>query len=64
VALSDGEAQPVSTMAEVRRFRPKQQAKQGRKQGGGSEFHKRPPLKAWEEYAHALLQANETSFLN
>jgi hypothetical protein len=25
---------------------------------------KRAPLKAWEEYAHALLQANETSFVN
>jgi Protein of unknown function (DUF1553) len=24
----------------------------------------RPPLNAWEEYAHALLQANETSFVN
>jgi len=25
---------------------------------------KRPPLNAWEEYAHALLQANEASFVN
>jgi hypothetical protein len=25
---------------------------------------KRQPLKAWEEYAHALLQANEASFVN
>jgi hypothetical protein len=25
---------------------------------------KRQPLNAWEEYAHALLQANETSFVN
>jgi mono/diheme cytochrome c family protein len=46
------------------RFRPKQFAnKQGRKQGGNP-FRKREPLKPWEEYAHALLQANETSFVN
>jgi len=25
---------------------------------------KRPPLNAWQEYAHALLQANEASFVN
>ena len=31
---------------------------------GGNAMRRRPPLKAWEEYAHALLQANETSFLN
>ena len=24
----------------------------------------RDPLKEWEEYAHALLQANEASFIN
>jgi hypothetical protein len=33
--------------------------------GRGRPFaRKRAPLKAWEEYAHALLQANETSFVN
>jgi hypothetical protein len=36
---------------------------QGRKQGGFA-FRRREPLKPWEEYAHALLQANETSFVN
>jgi len=30
----------------------------------GAAFRKRAPLRIWEEYAHALLQANETSFLN
>jgi hypothetical protein len=35
----------------------------GRKAGGGM-ARKRAPLKAWEEYAHALLQSNETSFVN
>jgi len=34
----------------------------GQKPGNG--FKRREPLKAWEEYTHALLQANETSFLN
>jgi len=45
---------------------PKQQEKQRPRKGGNGngEFRKRPPLKAWEEYAHALLQANETSFVN
>ena len=31
---------------------------------GGAAPGMRPPLNAWEEYAHALLQANETSFVN
>ncbi|HWX22353.1 MAG TPA: PSD1 and planctomycete cytochrome C domain-containing protein [Candidatus Binatia bacterium] len=45
-------------------LRPRQvQRQQGRK-GGNNTERRRPPLKAWEEYAHALLQANETSFLN
>ena len=50
-----------------RKFRQKQLAKQQQyRRGGGnsSEFKKRPPLKAWEEYTHALLQANEASFVN
>ncbi len=43
-----------------------QQANKGKygKRGGGNDFRKREPLKAWEEYAHALLQANEASFVN
>ena len=40
-------------------FRPKRP--QFRK---GQNLAHRPPLTAWQEYAHALLQANETSFLN
>ena len=38
-----------------------------KKEGGGGReaaFKRREPLKAWEEYAHALLQANEASFVN
>jgi hypothetical protein len=34
----------------------------GRK--GRGIYRKRAPLKAWEEYTHALLQANEASFVN
>jgi hypothetical protein len=46
-------------------FRPKQFAqKQGKKRGGATPFRKRKPLTVWEEYAHALMQANETSFVN
>ena len=30
----------------------------------GNNMRQREPLKPWEEYAHALLQANETSFVN
>jgi hypothetical protein len=43
----------------------KQFGKKKMGQGGGNgKFRQREPLKAWEEYAHALLQANETSFVN
>jgi mono/diheme cytochrome c family protein len=31
---------------------------------GSANFKRREPLKIWEEYAHALLQANETSFVD
>jgi len=41
------------------RFGPKQQF---RRRAGPE--RKRQPLNAWEEYAHALLQANEASFVN
>ena len=46
---------------------PNQQlnAKQlARRAAGRQTFVERDPLTGWEEYAHALLQANETSFLN
>jgi hypothetical protein len=45
------------------RPRPRQAARQQFRKGGNVE-RRRPPLKAWEEYAHALFQANETSFVN
>jgi hypothetical protein len=63
VSLADSPFQKVSN--EPDRKRPKPGAKQQmRKAAGGTETRKRPPLKGWEEYAHALLQANETSFVN
>jgi hypothetical protein len=47
-------------------FKQKQFGKKKKGQGGNGngKFRQREPLKAWEEYAHALLQANETSFVN
>jgi hypothetical protein len=61
VAVDDSSIQEVSN--DARKFRPKQFAKQQARKGGANQ-RRRPPLKAWEEYAHALLQANEVSFLN
>jgi hypothetical protein len=51
------------------RKNPKQQmkpmnARQQAKRGGRQAAIERDPLTAWEEYAHALLQANEASFVN
>jgi hypothetical protein len=43
---------------------PRFAARQPLRKGGGPGFRRREPLKTWEEYAHALLQANETSFVN
>jgi len=40
---------------------PPDSAKQPLRRGGG---RPREPLTAWEEYAHALLQTNEASFVN
>jgi len=37
---------------------------QARRAGGRKNFIERDPLTGWEEYAHALLQANEASFVN
>jgi hypothetical protein len=34
------------------------------KKGGNQGIKKSAPLTSWEEYAQALLQANETSFVN
>ena len=62
VSAADRELRPVSN--EVSSPRPMAMAigEPGRK--GRAFGKKRAPLKSWEEYAHALLQANETSFVN
>ena len=57
-ASAEPAIEPVSN--DGRKFRAK--AKQMRAKGGDAK--KREPLKAWEEYTHALLQANEASFVN
>jgi len=66
--VSSGEAafrQVSNDLDERKKMRAQQMAKQQMRKGGrGNEFRKRPPLKAWEEYTHALLQANEVSFVN
>jgi hypothetical protein len=66
VASEDSGLRQVSNDSNDRKkIRAQQMAKQQLRKGGrGNDFRKRPPLKAWEEYTHALLQANEASFVN
>ena len=48
-----------------RRLNPKQAAKQQRlERNQGGIKPKRAPLTVWQEYAHALFQANEASFIH
>ena len=61
VAAQEPSLQTVSN--DGKKFK-KQLAKQQYRKGGPNQPKQREPLKAWEEYAHALLQANETSFVN
>jgi hypothetical protein len=57
----DSALRPVSNPGPE--MRPMPLGEPGRNKGRAI-GRKRAPLKAWEEYAHALLQANETSFVN
>jgi hypothetical protein len=63
---NDGAVQAVSN--DRRPLRQKQFAKQQQQRmersRGGSGSQKRAPLTVWQEYAHALMQANEASFVN
>ncbi len=61
VAVQEASLQTVSN--DGKKFK-KQLGKQQYRKGGPNQPRQREPLKAWEEYAHALLQANETSFVN
>jgi len=57
--------QPISNdSGERKKAGPRFAARQQFRKGGGLGSRRREPLKVWEEYAHALLQANETSFVN
>lgn len=56
--LAEPVVQPVSDGPR----RPKQAAKQQKNKAADS--RKRAPLTVWQEYTHALLQANEASFVN
>ena len=56
--------QPVSNELEERKKMRPQQGRRQQFRGNAGQFKKRAPLKTWEEYAHALLQANETTFVN
>jgi hypothetical protein len=53
---------PVAVTQAVPAKNAKQQ--QPRRGGGRKRFVERDPLTAWQEYAHALPQANEASFFN
>jgi hypothetical protein len=56
---------PVSNTPQARRPAPRAaNAKRPPDRPGRAPAKSREPLKAWEEYAHALMQANEASFVN
>jgi len=63
---SQERVRPVSNDKRVVKAPLREQVKQEmqRRRGGENPFRTREPLNAWEEYAHALLQANEALFLN
>jgi hypothetical protein len=65
-SLQDVAVRPISNeLGQNDSAKPQAPEKQRARKGpNNGEFRKRPPLKAWEEYAHALLQANETCFVN
>ena len=64
-ASTEDSIQPVpNDSGERRNVGPRFAVRQQFRKGGGPGFRRREPLKIWEEYAHALLQANETSFVN
>jgi hypothetical protein len=61
VSARESALRPVSNEGDQAKP-PMRLGEPGRK--GRAIGRKRAPLKAWEEYAHALLQANEASFVN
>jgi hypothetical protein len=62
-APTPAEDAPLQQVSSVK-FRGKQGKQYRGGRGSSTETKRREPLKAWEEYSHALLQANEASFVN
>lgn len=65
VSVEEATVRPVANEA-PRRFGPKQAARQQRfeRMQPPNNNRRRAPLSVWQEYAHALFQANEASFVN
>jgi hypothetical protein len=63
VGSAEDGVRAVSNDSDFRKKREKQLTRQ-RMGKRGPTYKQREPLKAWEEYTHALLQANEASFVN
>jgi cytochrome c553 len=61
-SAQEDEVRPASN--DGPRPRPRQILRQQMRRGTGEDSRTPAPLMPWEEYAHALLQANETSFVN
>ncbi|MGH7969753.1 MAG: hypothetical protein ACREIC_13595, partial [Limisphaerales bacterium] len=59
-------AEPGPDFQQVSTERQRAQVGPAGRRGFGNRpgMRRREPLKPWQEYAHALLQANETSFIN
>ena len=64
VASADDAVKMASNDFEQRKRQKEKQLARQKMGKRGDNFKKREPLKAWEEYTHALLQANEASFVN
>jgi len=64
VGSADDAVKSFANDSEPRRKQREKQLARQKMGKRGDNFKKREPLKAWEEYTHALLQANEASFVN
>jgi hypothetical protein len=65
VASVDATIQKISNDEDTRKnLKQKQFGKKRMEMHQAGKFRQREPLTVWEEYAHALMQANETSFVD
>jgi hypothetical protein len=62
ISAGDDSARPGANGG--KRLGPKQLARQRLARKGAGDAGSNAPLTPWEEYAHALLQANEMCFIN